>query len=318
MSTSGQSVHHGNALSHVVTAGGEWMLRPLGFRRRQIHYQGIDMEVLEGRGRGGPDVLLLHGLGDRNSTWHRVMWRLRLGPWGRIIAPDLVGFGRTLLPFDRTMPTLDEGLDLLHGFIARLTDAKPILVGNSLGAWLGWQYLLRYPGSIAGCLMLAPGGFMQPEELQRVVERFLTGERDEMTDAIIGDARPEMLFFARRIIGKMLKSPMLKVVCRQDSMHLLHTPGDLTPYADRLRCLWGELDTLMPESGRHVLLRELGDRLVVERVGHAPQQTQPRLVVRELLQLLGQITQTEQSDQGGAQERPIAEQADVLEPQWRA
>ena len=55
MSTAGQSVHDGNPLSHLVTIGGEWILRPLGFRRRQVHFQGIDMEVLEGRGRGGPD-----------------------------------------------------------------------------------------------------------------------------------------------------------------------------------------------------------------------------------------------------------------------
>ena len=313
----GASIHHGNSLSHVVTIGGEWILRPLGFRRRRVHFQGIDMEVLEGRGRGGPDVVLLHGLGDRNSTWHRVMWRLRLGNWGRIFAPDLVGFGRTLLPSDRTMPSLDEGLDLLDGFLSELTDERPVLVGNSLGAWLGWRYLLRYPQSISGCLMLAPGGFMQPEELWQVIQRFLTGEPDDMTRAIIGDARPEMRFFARRIIGKMLQSPMLEVVCRQDSKHLLHEAGDLAPYVDRLRCLWGTLDTLMPESGRYALYQELGDHLVVEQVGHAPQQTQPGLVVRELVKLANQIKQSEPSAQAGERGHRHVEPRDVPEQQLR-
>ena len=50
MSKAGQSIHDGNPLSHLVTVGGEWILRPLGFRRRRVHFQGIDMEVLEGRG----------------------------------------------------------------------------------------------------------------------------------------------------------------------------------------------------------------------------------------------------------------------------
>ena len=95
--------------------------------------------------------------------------------------------------------------------------------------------------------------------------------------------------FARRIIGKMLKSPMLEVVVRQDSSHLLHQVGELAPYAHRLRCLWGTMDTLMPESGRQALLEELGDHLVVEEVGHAPQQTRPGLVVREMSHLLSQL-----------------------------
>ena len=80
-------------------------------------------------------------------------------------------------PSDRQMPTLDEGLGLLNGFLAELTDRQPVIVGNSLGAWLGWRYLLRYPESIAGCLMLAPGGFMRPDELGRVVERFCRASR---------------------------------------------------------------------------------------------------------------------------------------------
>ncbi len=318
MSHAGRSVHHGNPLSHLVTVGGEWILRPLGFRRRRVHFQGIDMEVLEGCGRGGPDVVLLHGLGDRNSTWHRVMWRLRLGHWGRIFAPDLVGFGRTFLPSGRAMPTLDEGLGLLNGFLGGLTDEKPLIVGNSLGAWLGWRYLLRYPESISGCLMLAPGGFMQPDELSGVVERFLSGGQEEMTRAIIGDARPEVRFFARRIIGNMLQSPMLKLVVRQDSKHLLYQDGELAPFVQRLRCLWGTLDTLMPESGRHALLRELGDHLVVEEVGHAPQQTRPDLVVREMVRLLSQITQTEPSARDGERAHPHAEPKDVPEQQSRA
>lgn len=309
-----RTIHAGNRWSDVVTVAGEWILALFGFRRRRVTYDGIEFEVLEGRGRGGPDVVLLHGLGDRNSTWHRLLWRMRLGRWGRIYAPDLTGFGRTLLPEGRTLPTMDEGLGLMRGVIAQMTDKPPILVGNSLGGWLAWRFVLRYPESALGCLLLAPGGFMERRELKPLVGRFLHGERHEMTDAIMADARPEMRFFALRIIGHMLESPMVEVVVEQDSSELLCEPGELAAIADRVRCLWGELDTLMPESGLPMLREELGDHLVVEPIGHAPQQTRPGMVLRELKALHAQLTQVEPSVLAGEPAGRLGEPEDALEP----
>jgi len=78
------------------------------------------------------------------------------------------------------------------------------------------------------------------------------------------------------------------------------------------------LDTLMPESGRHALAQELGDRLVVEEVGHAPQQTRPGLVVREMVRLLEQLSQSERTAPGDEPENQHAEPVDALEQQLRA
>jgi pimeloyl-ACP methyl ester carboxylesterase len=286
-----RTIHAGNHWSEAVTVGGEWLLRPLGFKRRVVPHMGIDIEVLEGRGRGGPDLVFIHGLGDRNSTWHRVLWRLRRGPWGRIIAPDLVGFGRTVLPEGQGFPEMEEGVRIMHQFVSRLTDQPPIVIGNSLGGWLAWRLLTTFPTDIAGLLLLAPAGFMDVAELKHLTGRFITGERGEMTRAIMQDARPEIRFFALRIIGHMLGSPLIVDICTQDSRHMLCKPGELKPYANRVRCLWGDRDTLMPDSGPEHLKRELGSHLVIDQVGHAPQQTRPGMVVRELVKLAAQISQ---------------------------
>ena len=68
MTSPGRSVHDGNMTSHGVTISGEALLRRLGFRRRVAQHAGLEVHYLEGRGRGGPDLVFLHGLGDRNSN----------------------------------------------------------------------------------------------------------------------------------------------------------------------------------------------------------------------------------------------------------
>jgi pimeloyl-ACP methyl ester carboxylesterase len=297
-------MHAGNRWSAAVTVAGEMVLRPMGFRRRSIAVGSFVMDGLEGRGRGGPDVVLLHGLGDRNSTWHQVLLRLRQAPYGRIVAPDLVGFGRSLLPEGATVPALDEGIDLMHRFMEQNFDQPPLLVGNSLGGWLAWRFLARYPDAAAGALLLAPGGFMKREELVSLTQRFIDGDSKVMTQAILGDARRTIRFFGHRIIGSMLRNPLVAEVCRQDARPLLCAPGELKPYRQRVRALWGQDDTLMPISGIDGLRRELGDHLVVDSVGHAPQQSRPGMVLRELKNLVAQLNAAEPDAPSGEPGHP--------------
>ena len=81
--------HFSNALEPLYDLGGRWS----GFRRQIVEYEGYGVSLLEGRGRGGPDLILLHGLGDRGSTWALMLRKLAQGPWGHILVPDLPGFG---------------------------------------------------------------------------------------------------------------------------------------------------------------------------------------------------------------------------------
>ncbi|MDE0882851.1 MAG: alpha/beta hydrolase [Myxococcota bacterium] len=287
-----RSSHDGNSWSHLVTIGGEVLLRPLGFKRRLVTLDGQVIDLLEGRGSGGPDLIFLHGLGDRNSTWHRVLWRLTRGPWGRILVPDLPGFGRSFLSPGQSMPDMDEGLELMRRLVAEICPEPPLLIGNSLGGWLAWRFMTRYPNDLLGLLLLAPAGFMSAPEAYELGQRFLQGQRNEMTDAIMGDARFDMRFFARRIIGHMLSSEVVAELCNQDFREMLCQDGELAPYAARVRCLWGELDSLMPRRSLEMLRQEIGENLVFEPVGHAPQQTRPGMVVRELKALVEQLSQS--------------------------
>ena len=304
LSTSSQGspccFHTGDPWSQLVALGGEAILRPCGFRRRKLVFGTDTIDTLEGFGRGGPDVIFLHGLGDRNSTWHRVLFQMRKGPWGRILAPDLIGSGRSLLASGAPMPTLAQGIEKMRQLLAISGCKEPILVGNSLGGWLAWRFIHAYPEAVAGALLLAPAGFMEPAELGTLTRRFIDGEAEEMAAAIMADARPEVRFFARRIVAHLLKSPVVAEMCSQDASELLCRPGELAGLRDRLRVLWGRQDTLMPERSLEVLRAELGDRVVLDDVGHAAQQTRPGMVLRELTHLVEQFRRDVPSAQVGA------------------
>ena len=82
-------------------------------------------------GGEGPPIVLLHGLGASHTGW------MPVGPGlarrGRVIAPDLIGFGRT--PLDGRRSTIQANVDLVSRLLDReLAGEGPVtVVGNSMG-----------------------------------------------------------------------------------------------------------------------------------------------------------------------------------------
>ncbi len=105
----------------------------------RIHY------VDEG---GGPVVLLLHG----EPTWsylYRKMIPLLAGAGLRAVAPDLVGFGRSDKPADRTDYTYARHVAWMSGFLdaAGLTDVT--VFGQDWGGLIGLRLVAERPDTFA-------------------------------------------------------------------------------------------------------------------------------------------------------------------------
>lgn len=79
-------------------------------------------------GRGPVRTVLVHGLGGSHLNWMLVA--PQLARHGRVLAPDLAGFGLTPVAGRRTTVTAQRAL--LHGLIRQTCDEPVVLIGNSM------------------------------------------------------------------------------------------------------------------------------------------------------------------------------------------
>jgi haloalkane dehalogenase len=124
-------------------------------------YQGLRTAVLDtGPGAGGRTFLCLHG----EPTWsflYRRMIAVFAGAGHRVIAPDLLGFGRSDKPADDAVYTFDFHRNHLLALIERLAPGPVTLVcqdwGGLLGLTLPMEMPERFEGLVVMNTMLATG-----------------------------------------------------------------------------------------------------------------------------------------------------------------
>lgn len=116
----------------------------LPYASRWIEVNGARMHYLEGGDPAGAPILFLHG----NPTWS-YLWRdimPHLEDQGRVIAVDLVGFGRSDKP-DIGYRFVDHR-EYLDGFITEMGLENITLVIHDWGSGLGFDYASRNPDNV--------------------------------------------------------------------------------------------------------------------------------------------------------------------------
>jgi pimeloyl-ACP methyl ester carboxylesterase len=106
-------------------------------------------------GSGGPTVVLENGLGETSPLWSRVT--ATVGRDTRVCAYDRAGQG-----WSGDAPRPQNGAQVaadLHTLLARAHEPGPyVLVGHSTGGVYALTYMARYPGEVAGMVLLDSAG----------------------------------------------------------------------------------------------------------------------------------------------------------------
>nr|AYM52772.1 alpha/beta hydrolase fold protein [Simulacricoccus ruber] len=128
-------------------------------------------------GGSGPTLLLLHGLGGSHLNW--LPAAPLLAAHGRVLAVDLLGFGRT--------PHAGRGVGvraqqaLVHRFITEVVKEPVVLVGNSFGGLVALAQAAEAPETVSGLVLVspaqrpAPGTRLGPVQLLRLLLHTLPG-----------------------------------------------------------------------------------------------------------------------------------------------
>ena len=133
-------------------------------RSRYVDVLGARMHYLDG-GTGYP-ILFLHGNPTSSRLWRNIL--PTLARHGRVIAPDLIGFGKSDKP-DIGYRFFDHAR-YVDGFIEALGLTQLTLVLHDWGSALGFHHAHRYPDRIRGLAFMEailrpakwsefPGGF---------------------------------------------------------------------------------------------------------------------------------------------------------------
>jgi pimeloyl-ACP methyl ester carboxylesterase len=247
---------------------------------------------------GGPGipVLLLHGINQNVRQWELVLPHL-IGPW-RLIAVDHRGHGLSGVP-----KTPYQRGDLVRDYvelIPALGLQRPIVVGHSLGAWVGMSLAGAQPGLVGGLVL----GDMSPcprrtqtaERSQRMRAAFEPGVGDatwvdeeeafrSMRAAYLQETDDEVRALMRQQLQRngagyleRARNPVVALSIFEDI-----AGSDVWPLLPRIdvptRVVFAERSDVLGRADAERMVRELsrGELVVIPDAHHNLQLCQPRL-----------------------------------------
>ena len=132
-------------MSDTISAAFPFVAHYTEVKGSKLHY--ID----EGKATASHTFVLLHGNPTSSYIWRNIVGHL--SPLGRVVAPDLIGMGKSDKPdIDYTYA---DHIAYIDGFLENLgIDENIIFVVQDWGSGIGLHYAHRYPERIGGLVLL--------------------------------------------------------------------------------------------------------------------------------------------------------------------
>jgi pimeloyl-ACP methyl ester carboxylesterase len=238
-------------------------------------------------GGTGPTVVLLHGAGDNAGTWYRMA--PELVKTHTLIVPDLAGHGDSA---PRSGPI--DARAVLDGLTAVLDSLAPnrrvVIVGNSLGAWMGMLIAHRHPERVA-LLVCIDGGAIKGENVHaRVLPRTRAEARDSVAQTRDPASAPIPGFVLDDIVRQARVGPLGRFAATAATMEAyVLDDAELHTIAVPVRLIWGASDRLVPVAYAKRMLAQLPNATLVtlDHCGHVPQVECPDKLLAALRQAMG-------------------------------
>ena len=221
----------------------------------QVHYHEVGHASAE-----RPTLVFLHGSGPGASGYSNfhLNFPFFADQGHHVLVPDYLGYGLSDKPTDIAY-TSSMHVQMLNEFLAAKGVTQAVLVGNSLGGAIAFQYGLTYPKQIAKLVVMGPGGIEDPAMwmgqmsglacmgdfiVQRKTDResfrellhHIVASPETITEAVLDSRHPVWLAQPMEVFSTM------KVEVFGERLAELKMP---------VLCLWGKHDNFLPV--RHAL-----------------------------------------------------------------
>lgn len=259
----------------------------------RINVHGTYLHVVV-HGRGRP-LLFVHGF-----PLDHTMWRPQIDAFGdshRVIAPDLCGFGASDAT-DGTVTMEHFADDLIAVLDALAIDEPVVYCGLSMGGYVAWQFLEKYPDRTAAlvlCDTRAAADSPEARENRRKMARLAidTGSKSVAGPMVAKlfapstyDRQPEIVEATRRVMSATdpvgVAAALRGMAARPDMTDLL--PRISVP----TRLIVGEHDVITPPEEMESMARLIpGAHLVrIADAGHMTPLENPAAVNQAILEFL--------------------------------
>lgn len=274
----------------------------------QRHAGTFYFDTLE-QSEDGPAIVLIHGNGDEADTWRHVI--PALSRTYRVIAPDLPGFGRSIVRDSGDLNALSSGVREL---IEALGLERVALVGSSLGAAVASTVAVGLSQRVSSLTLIGGTipGLRDPRAevnpgIQAMLEpgvgeAYYTGLRDQGQDAAYATLKPyyanlsglsasDRSFLRERVWARVWSDTQRTAFfAALRSLFEIGLPSLMPKLTGLpLQLIWGERDQIVPLAAAHGMLAALPQaRLeVIAGAGHLPQQERPEAVIGVLKRFVG-------------------------------
>jgi pimeloyl-ACP methyl ester carboxylesterase len=244
-------------------------------------------------------VLCLHGFPELAVSWREQL--AGLSDRYRVVAPDMRGYGGT----DAPTRVRDYTIDILARDVLEMIEALGVeqvhLVGHDWGGAIAWEVAQRYPErlltlSVINCppYQLMMRELKRPAQLLRswyffffqlpgIPEWRMHRDPELVAKAMLFNAYNKQVFTPERLEPYVRQARERKMAgVNYYRAALRHVPTRLRPISMPTRLIWGLRDpSLGPwfaEPSRYESWVADFDRVVLEDVGHFPEQEAPDVV----------------------------------------
>ncbi len=182
-------------------------LPDFGFAPRWVEnlpgFEGLRVHCLdEGSSHAGVTALCLHG----NPTWsylYRHMVPVFSAVGLRVVAPDLIGFGRSDKPVDPAWHSFERHRNMLLSFIERLDLRNIMLVCQDWGGILGLTLPMAMPERFTRLLVMNTAlGTGEVTEGFRQWRAYSNAQPDLAVGRLVQRGKPELSFGRSRCVRR--------------------------------------------------------------------------------------------------------------------
>ena len=275
-----------------------------------IHGQPVTFHMMG----DGPPILLIHGITSSSRTWKRVM--PRLAETHTVIAPDLLGHGRSAKPQgDYSLGGYASGI---RDLLVALEVPRATVVGHSLGGGVAMQFAYQFPERVGRLVLVSSGGIGR--EVNPILRAAALPGAELVLPLMFSPTLHDAALKVRGLVGRVGLQPNADIegvsegfasLTEADARRafldtvrsVIDVSGQKVSAADRLylagdvptMVLWGEKDRIIPVSHAHEAHSMMpGSRLeIFEEGGHFPFNDDPDRFVAAMRDF---IDATEEAD----------------------